>query len=57
MTQEELIQFLKENLTVELRHPKHDIGYYNTFMVDDEHNLTVEIKLCGETICKDTSYL
>lgn len=52
MTQEELIQFLKENLTVEVCHPK----YYCTFMEPDEHNITVEIKLCGESICKDTSY-
>lgn len=57
MTQEELIQFLKENLTVEVRHPQHDVGYYATLMETDEHNITVEIKLCGETICKDTSYL
>ena len=57
MTKEELIQFLKENLTVEVRHPQHDVGYYNTWMETDEHNITVEIKLCGESICKDTSYL
>ena len=52
MTEKELIQFLKKNLTVEVRHPEHrNVGYY-----DDKHNLTIEIKLCGETICKDTSY-
>ena len=50
MTKEELIQFLKENLTVEVSHP-------NLFWTEqDEHNITVEIKLCGESICKDTSY-
>lgn len=49
MTKEELIQFLKENLTVEVRHS-------NLFWTEpDEHNITVEIKLCGESICKDTS--
>ncbi len=54
MTQEELIQFLKENLTVEVSHPIHDVGCY---VLDwpDEHNITVKIKLCGELICKDTS--
>lgn len=56
MTQEELIQFLKENLVVEVRHPKHDVGYYDSHYEPDEHNITVEIKLCGESICKDTSY-
>ena len=56
MTQEELVQILKENLTVEVRHPQHDVGYYGSLMEPDEHNITVEIKLCGETICKDTSY-
>lgn len=56
MTPEELIQFLKENLTVEVRHPKHDVGYYYSWTEPDEHNITVEIKLCGESICKDTSY-
>ena len=56
MTKEELIQFLKENLTVEVSHPEHDTGYYNSWMEPDEHNITVEIKLCGESICKDTSY-
>ena len=56
MTQEELVQFLKENLTVEVSHPQHDVGYYGSLMEPDEHNITVEIKLCGETICKDASY-
>lgn len=56
MTQEELIQFLKENLTVEVRHPEHNVGFYDTWMESDEHNITVKIKLCGELICEDTSY-
>ncbi len=56
MTQEELIQFLKENLTVEVSHPKHDVGYYGSWMEPDEHNITVEIKLCGKLICRGTSY-
>ena len=56
MTKEELIQFLKENLTIEVWHPKHDVGYYSSWMEPDEHNIAVEIKLCGESICKDTSY-
>lgn len=51
MTEKELIQFLKKNLTITVSHPKH----YDTWMEPDEHNITVEIKLCGETICKDTS--
>ena len=55
MTQEELIQFLSENLTVEVSHPEHDVGYYDIRMEPDEHNITVEIKLCGKLICKDTS--
>lgn len=63
MTDKELIQFLKKNLTVEVSHPEHVIGRWNpymdysTYMESDEHNITVEIKLCGELICKDTSYL
>lgn len=56
MTEEELIQFLKKNLTVKVSHPEHDTGYYSIYMEPDEHNITVEIKLCGESICKDTSY-
>ena len=56
MTKEELIQFLKENLTVEVWHPEHNIGYYDRLIETDEHNITVEIKLCGESICKGTSY-
>ena len=55
MTQEELVQFLKENLAVEVRHPKHNVGYEYIWEEPDEHNITVEIKLCGELICKDTS--
>lgn len=56
MTQEELIRFLKENLTVEVCHPKQILfGYYGSWTEPDEHNITVEIKLCGESICKDTS--
>ena len=51
----QLIQFLKRNLTVEVSHLDHNIGYYSTYMEPDEHNITVEIKLCGESICKDTS--
>lgn len=57
MTEEELIEFLKENLTIEVRHPEHDVGYYSIYKEPDEHNITVEIKLCGRTICKDTSRL
>ncbi len=56
MTKEELIQFLKENLNVEVYHPEHNVGHYYRVMEPDEHNITVEIKLCGESICKDTSY-
>ena len=55
MTKKELIRFLKENLTVEVCHPEHDVGYYSIHKEPDEHNITVEIKLCGESICKDTS--
>ncbi len=56
MTEKELIQFLKKNLTIEVRHPEHDVGYYDIRKEPDEHNITVEIKLCGESICEDTSY-
>ena len=56
MTEEQLIQFLKENLSIKVYHPEHDVGYDSTHMELDEHNITVEIKLCGETICEDTSY-
>lgn len=55
MTKKELIRFLKENLTVEVRHPEHNVGYYSIYKEPDEHNITVEIKLCGESICEDTS--
>lgn len=56
MTQEDLIKFLKKNLTIKVTHPEHKIGTYVTMMEPDEHNITVEIKLCGKSICKDTSY-
>ena len=53
MTEKELIQFLKKNLTIEVRHSEHrNVSYYDV----NKHNLTVEIKLCGKTICEDTSY-
>nr|DAG00948.1 MAG TPA: hypothetical protein [CrAss-like virus sp. ctelJ1] len=55
MTKKELIQFLKKNLTVEVCHPKHDVGYYGILMEPDEHNITVKIKLLGRTICEGTS--
>nr|DAH89714.1 MAG TPA: hypothetical protein [Caudoviricetes sp.] len=55
MTKKELIRFLKENLTIEVCHPEHNVGYYSIHKEPDEHNITVEIKLCGESICKDTS--
>lgn len=55
MTKKELIRFLKENLTVEVFHPKHDVGYYSIVKEPDEHNITVKIKLLGRTICEDTS--
>lgn len=50
MTKKELIRFLKENLTVEVRHPEHNVGYYSTYKEPDEHNITVKIKLCGECL-------
>ena len=55
MTQEELIEFLSKNLTIEVSHPKHNVGYYSTYMKEDEHNITVTVKLCGKLICEDTS--
>ena len=55
MTQEELIEFLSKNLTIEVSHPKHDVGYYSTRMEEDEHNITVAVKLCGKLLCEDTS--
>ena len=55
MTEEELIQFLRENLTIEVSHPEHDVGYYDILKEPDEHNITVKIKLLGRTICEDTS--
>ena len=55
MREEELIEFLKKNLTVEVCHPKHDVGYYGTVKEPDEHNITVKIKLLGMTICEGTS--
>ena len=55
MTEEELIQFLKNNLTVEVYHPEHDVGYYSIHKEPDEHNITVKIKLSGKTICEGTS--
>jgi len=56
MTQEELIEFLSENLTIEVSHPKkRNFGYYGSWMESDEHNITVEVRLCGKLICKDTS--
>lgn len=55
MTEEELIQFLRENLTIEVSHPEHDVGYYYSINKPDEHNITVKIKLLGRTICEDTS--
>jgi hypothetical protein len=56
MTQEELIEFLSQNLTIKVSHPKHDVGYYSTVMEPDKHNITVEVILCDKLICKDTSY-
>ena len=55
MTEEELIQFLEKNLSVEVCHPKLDVGYYYITNNPDEHNITVKIKLLGRTICEDTS--
>lgn len=52
MTEEDLIQFLKKNLTVEVQHTKWIFGDYWS---PDEHNITVKIKLCGRTICEDRS--
>lgn len=50
MIQEELLKFLKENLTIEVRHSR-------VFLTEpDEYGITVEIKLGEESICKDTSY-
>lgn len=52
MTEKELVQFLKDNLTIEVSHPEYGTGYMDI----DEHNITVEIKLCGKSICKDRSW-
>ena len=55
MTEEELIQFLKKNLSIEVCHPEHNVGYYDIIKEPDEHNITVKIKLLGKTICEGTS--
>lgn len=53
MIEEELIEFLKKNLTIEVQHPKWVSG---DFCSSDEHNITVKIKLCGKILCEDRSY-
>lgn len=53
MTEKELIEFLKKNLTVEVQHPK---WVSSDFCSPDEHNITVKIKLCGKILCEDRSY-
>lgn len=55
MTEKELIEFLRENLTIEVSHPEHNVGSYYIINKPDEHNITVKIKLLGRTICEDTS--
>ena len=47
---------VSENLAAKVSRPQHDTGYYSTWKEPDEHNITVEIRLCGKLICKDTSY-
>ena len=41
MSEKELVQFLKENLTIKVSHPEHDTGYYSTYMEPYEHNIAV----------------
>lgn len=56
MNKEDLKQLLKENLTIKVSHPKHDVGYYESYMEEDEHNVKVELFFDNELICSYTSY-
>ena len=50
MTREELIEFLKNNLTIKV---KHHNGQYDS----NYESLEVILELCGEEISSDTGFL
>lgn len=54
--EQELINLLKENLRIEVSHPSHDVGYFETFLEPDMENITVQIYYKDELICESTSY-
>lgn len=53
--EQELVKLLKENLRIEVSHPEHDVGYFDTFYEPDMENITVGIYYKDELICEATS--
>lgn len=55
MDRQELLNLLKENLTINVFHPQHNVGYYDVCMEDDPEHVIVQVYFGDELICQDST--
>lgn len=55
MDQQELLNLLKENLTIKVFHPQHNTGFYEVYMEDDPEHVTVQVYFGDKLICQDST--
>ena len=55
MDRQELLNLLKENLTIKVFHPQHNTGFYEVWMEDDPEHVIVQVYFGDELICQDST--
>ena len=53
MDRDELIAFLKDNLKIEVSHPKRDVGYFGRRLEENKQEVEVVIRIGKDIICSD----
>jgi hypothetical protein len=48
-------RYLRENLSIEIEHTKHDVGYFDSYIEDDPNNFSVSLKLNNKEISNSES--
>lgn len=50
-----IARYLRESLSIEIEHTKHDVGYFDSYIEDDPNNFSVSLKLNNKKISNSES--
>jgi len=50
-----IARYIRESLSIEIEHAKHDVGYFNSYIEDDPNNFSVSLKLNNKEISNSES--